>query len=72
MSPSYVLAMVVDNLGIVLAMVGATGSTMVTYIVPGAIYWKLHPTAGRMRHVAALQCLVGCAIVPVALWAILQ
>jgi amino acid permease len=43
LSLSFTLAMIVDDLGIVLALVGATGSTLVSYILPGLIYLKLHP-----------------------------
>jgi len=38
---SYVLACSVETLGIVLSIVGATGSTMICYILPGLLYYKL-------------------------------
>lgn len=41
---SFCVSLAVTDLGVVLEMVGATGSTMVSYILPGAIYWKLHPS----------------------------
>ena len=69
---SYGVAMAVTDLGIVLAMVGATGSTMVSYILPGAIYYKLHPNGGLLQRLAAMQFIIGCCIVPVALWGIFQ
>jgi amino acid permease len=34
---SYVIAMSVSDLGVILGVVGATGSTMVSYILPGKI-----------------------------------
>ena len=46
--------------------VGATGSTMVSYILPGAIYYKLHPTGGVRKWLAALLFCLGCIIMPVA------
>ena len=52
---SYGVALMVDDLGIVLTLVGATGSTMVSYILPGAIYWKLHPHPHRMKYLAGMQ-----------------
>jgi amino acid permease len=35
---SYLIAMSVSDLGIILGVVGATGSTMVSYILPGKLY----------------------------------
>ena len=69
---SYGVAMCVHDLGIVLALVGATGSTMVSYILPGAIYYRLHPNGGLLQRLAAMQFCIGCCIVPIALWGIFQ
>mmetsp|Transcript_8784 Transcript_8784/g.26488 ORF Transcript_8784/g.26488 Transcript_8784/m.26488 type:complete len:179 (-) Transcript_8784:1115-1651(-) len=69
---SFVVAMSVSNLGTVLELVGATGSTAVSYILPGAIYWRLHPHPHPLRYVAAVQFSVGCCIVPIALTFILS
>ena len=72
---SYIIAMIVEDLGIVLAVVGATGSTMVTYILPGVIYFKLsyvHDTPFFMKSLAYLQCTLGFIIVPVALYFIVK
>ncbi|KAI9099972.1 transmembrane amino acid transporter protein-domain-containing protein, partial [Phlyctochytrium arcticum] len=41
MAGSYVVAIFVDDLGKVLAYVGATGSTTICYILPGLFYTKL-------------------------------
>ncbi|EED95740.1 amino acid/polyamine transporter, partial [Thalassiosira pseudonana CCMP1335] len=35
---SFVLAMIIDDLGVILALVGATGSTLVSYIIPGLVF----------------------------------
>ena len=59
--------MIVSDLGIVLKLVGATGSTTVCYILPGAVYWALHPEPHFKRWVAGLQFCLGCVIIPVAL-----
>jgi amino acid permease len=67
---SWRIALAVDNLGKVMAVVGATGSTSVSYILPGAIYWKLHPYPHLKRYVALAMLCIGICIVPVALHAI--
>ena len=41
MTSSYFFAMVVSDLSVVLGLVGATGSTTICYILPGAFYYKL-------------------------------
>ncbi|CAM9509908.1 unnamed protein product [Chrysoparadoxa australica] len=43
LSMSYVIAMSVKDLGVVLEVVGATGSTTLSYILPGLLYLKVHP-----------------------------
>lgn len=40
---SFTITMVVSDLGLVLGVVGATGLTMVCYILPGIVYIKLYP-----------------------------
>ncbi|ORX49749.1 hypothetical protein BCR36DRAFT_412717 [Piromyces finnis] len=47
---SYVLACSVKTLGIVLSIVGATGSTMICYILPGILYYKLETENNHMAH----------------------
>ena len=63
------IALAVDDLGIVLKVVGATGSTTVSYILPGATYIRVCP-----RHLRGWQwwgalgmLLTGCAIMPISL-----
>lgn len=68
---SYIIAMSVSDLGVILGVVGATGSTMVSYILPGAIYMKLHPEPHLLRHLACLQLSIGLLIVPTALYFVL-
>jgi amino acid permease len=65
---SFVIAMIVDDLGVVLAMVGATGSTLVSYILPGLIYVKLQPVMDLTKIMAYVQLILGCLIMPVALY----
>eukprot|EP01134_Creolimax_fragrantissima_P003332 CFRG3332T1 len=42
----YIVAMLVTDLSKVLAVVGATASTFITYILPGLFYMKLHENDG--------------------------
>ena len=60
------VALSVRSLGKVLSLVGATGSTTISYILPGGIYWRVGP-AGPKRYLAAGQFLLGCVIMPAAL-----
>ena len=60
------IALVVDDLGTILSVVGATGSTAVSYILPGGIYYRLAPPSTK-RTFALCHFLLGCCIVPVAL-----
>ena len=66
---SFIVAMMVDDLGIVLALVGATGSTLVSYVLPGLIYIKLHQDSSRCM--AWVQLIVGLCVMPLALYFIL-
>ena len=61
-------AMIVDDLGMVLAVVGATGSTLVTYVLPGLIYVKIHKQMDASKICAYVQLYMGCLIIPVSLW----
>lgn len=74
---SYCIALVVDDLGIVIALLGATGSTVVNYILPGAVYWRLHEEDEEQdgssdarwrywkRQGAGCLFMLGCIIMPV-------
>jgi amino acid permease len=65
---SFLISLFVTDLGTILAVVGATGSTMVSYILPGGIYIKLHPNFTITKALAYLQLIVGCIIIPTALY----
>ena len=66
---SYTLAMVVDSLGLILNVVGATGSTMVSYILPGIVYVRLFEGERDLTMVGArVQAAIGGCIIPVALY----
>lgn len=64
------VALVVSDLGTVLGVVGATGSTMVSFVIPGACYYTLFPHAHFKRKVALFQFSLGMVIMPMALTAI--
>ena len=40
------------------------------YILPGGIYFLVHPDGGAKRYVALGMCLLGCVIMPTALFLI--
>ena len=65
---SFVLAMIVDDLGVILALVGATGSTLVSYVLPGLIYVKIYPYNDLSKMMAYIQLLLGTMIIPLALY----
>jgi len=69
---SFSIAMSVSDLGVILSIVGATGSTTVSYILPGLIYLKLHPHMHFMKAVAYLQLTLGLLIVPSALYFVIN
>ena len=66
---SLAVALSLESLGTMLAVVGATGSTLVrSYILPGGIYCRAAsssaPRRRREAYVAAGMCLLGCFIMP--------
>lgn len=62
------------DLGVVLALVGATGSTVVSYIAPGFLFYYTFagrgPEYDRPRRLALLQGCLGLVLVPVCVTAI--
>lgn len=53
----FTIAYFVDNLEIVLSFVGATGSTTISFILPGLFYWKLtkdDPNKNKFLNLGAL------------------
>ena len=64
---AWLVAFFVHDLGVVLGIVGATGSTLISYILPGLFYWSLHRERSATRYAAfALMCW-GLVVVPVCL-----
>ena len=63
------IACTVDDLGLVLSVVGATGSTIVSYILPGACYFLLFPERAS-RWLGLMILTMGLIIMPVSLYLI--
>jgi len=66
------IALAVHNFGLALALVGATGSTSITFILPGLIYFRLFLKPHAKRWLALAQCCLGCVIAPFSLTTILM
>lgn len=60
------VSMVVSDLGVILSIVGATGSTTISYILPGLIFLKLHGHENwTLKHYGAAIVLgIGCVVIP--------
>ncbi|KAI1318109.1 hypothetical protein EDD11_007161 [Mortierella claussenii] len=56
---SYIIAITVSELELVLSFVGSTGSTAISFILPGSFYYKLHASdPWNLRKVLSV-CLAG-------------
>lgn len=69
MGLSLLLAITLSDLGVLLSLVGATGSTIVSYILPGFLYYIHFKDEGPVwkRNMALVQGCLGLIIMPVAL-----
>ena len=69
MGLSLLLALTLDDLGVLLSLVGATGSTIVSYILPGFLYFIHFQDEGPAwkRSMALVQGCLGLVIMPLAL-----
>ena len=65
---SFIVAMIVNDLGIVLALVGATGSTTISYILPGLFFYRSFEkhSGDKRRHLALVMTGLGCLLIPFA------
>lgn len=65
----FTIAMVVKELDLVLSVIGATGSTLLCYILPGFFYFILSHGRGCsvIRIIALCLCIVGCITMVVCL-----
>lgn len=64
---AYIIALSIKDLGLMLEVVGATGSTTVSYLLPGITYYRLHTKPHARRYLALVQFLLGFAIIPTCL-----
>ena len=64
---STCIALVITDLGVVLAIVGATGSTMISFVLPGFCYQSLFPHRSLKLRFAQAQLGAGALIMPLAL-----
>ncbi|KAG0056224.1 hypothetical protein BGZ83_005956 [Gryganskiella cystojenkinii] len=66
---SYIIAITVSELELVLSFVGSTGSTAISFILPGCFYYKLHandPWTGR-KILSVLLAAYGCMVMIICL-----
>ena len=70
---SFIISMSTDDLGIVLALVGSTGTTIIAFILPGAFYYNLpiHFDKDKnkyndkyKRQIALAMMILGIVLVP--------
>jgi amino acid permease len=65
------LALLVEDLGLIFGFVGATGATMISFILPGISYYKMHAPMEEgpawKRTGALMLCGLGCVVMPVCL-----
>ena len=64
---STLLACAVDDLSLILSLVGATGSTIVSYILPGSCYFLLYREPHLLRWAALALLVAGAVIMPLSL-----
>lgn len=64
---ALLVALLVRDLSLVLEVVGSTGSTIVSYLLPGATYARLHTWPHARRGLARAQFALGLVVIPVGL-----
>ncbi|CAG8575779.1 2755_t:CDS:2 [Paraglomus occultum] len=69
MISTYLLAILVSQLDLVLSFVGSTGSTTISFILPGIFYYKLHQDEPWDKEKVTAVCLAsyGCVVMVVCL-----
>jgi len=57
----------VSHLDVVLAFVGATGSTLVSFIIPGMCFWKLNQGSNAEKWASIILFIYGVTVMIVCL-----
>jgi amino acid permease len=70
---TFSIALSVSELGLLFSIIGATGSNLMTYILPGLFYWKLAAADGntKTRLLALAVSVLGGIILVLALTVII-
>lgn len=58
LSATFIIALIVDDLGLILGYVGSVGSTTISFILPGLLFSSLHKEGSRSRFRRLAQGLV--------------
>jgi len=69
---SFGIALTVKDLGVILAIVGATGSTLVSYVLPGLVFVNVQRRMSAAKMAAYVQLAAGCLIMPTSLYFLFQ
>jgi hypothetical protein len=66
---TFLTALVISDLGLILGIIGSTGSSMICYILPGISYWVMFKDEGPVwkRNAAMAMALFGIVLMPVCL-----
>lgn len=66
---TFVVALSISDLGLILGIIGSTGSSMICYILPGISYWVLFKDEGPVwkRYAALAMAIFGMIVMPVCL-----
>jgi len=69
---NFTIAYFVADVSLVLGIAGSTGSTMISFILPGFFYALLHPEESRGKILGALLMAVGIVFLCVSTWVTLE
>ncbi|PVU91210.1 hypothetical protein BB559_004252 [Furculomyces boomerangus] len=67
---SYLIAVSIKELGLVLSFVGSTGSTSISFILPGILYWKMHEKSppSIIKNLSIILVIYGIVVMVVSLY----
>ena len=69
MGLTFLVALVISDLGLILGIIGSTGSSMICYILPGISYYVMFKDDGPVwkRRAALALAVFGMLVMPVCL-----